>query len=173
MQASTRSVADARALSRQIGAFFLYLANAGNRDLLPEASKLELSLTQLKAMFLVGRAAEPLSMGSLAESLGLSFAATSRAVDALCRRGLMDRDEDPDDRRVKRVRLTSKGRRSVDRLTALRLASIERLIATRIKSFERLLAGFSVTERRKLGDALDEILARPEVARYCPRGKPR
>ena len=30
-----------------------------------------------------------------------------------------------------------------------------------------MLEGFSVTERRKLGDALDEILARPEVARYC------
>jgi hypothetical protein len=47
---------------------------------------------------------------------------------------------------------------------------VERLIATRIKSFEQLLDGFNATERRKLGDALDEILARPEVARYCPKG---
>ena len=60
---------------------------------------------------------------------------------------------------MKRVRTTKDG----DRL-------VERLIATRIKSFEQMLDGFSVTERRKLGDALDEILARPEVARYCPRG---
>jgi DNA-binding MarR family transcriptional regulator len=57
------------------------------------------------------------------------------------------------------VRPTRKG----DRLT-------ERLVAARIRSFERLLEGFTATERRKLGDALDEILARPEIARLCPRG---
>jgi hypothetical protein len=38
-------------------------------------------------------------------------------------------------------------------------------------SFERLLESFTATERRKLGDALDEILARPEIARLCPRGR--
>jgi DNA-binding MarR family transcriptional regulator len=75
----------------------------------------------------------------------------------------VERAEDPDDRRVKRVRTTKQG----DRL-------VERLIATRIESFEQMLEGFSVTERRKLGDALDEILARPEVARYySPRGSRR
>ena len=63
------------------------------------------------------------------------------------------------DRRVKRVRTTKDG----DRL-------VERLIATRIQSFEQMLEGFSATERRKLGDAMDEVLARPEVARYCPKG---
>ena len=28
----------------------------------------------------------------------------------------------------------------------------------------------AIRRKLKLGDALDEILARPEVARYCPRG---
>ena len=46
--------ADIRELSRQLGAFFLYLANASNRDFLPETSELDLSLTQLKALFLIG-----------------------------------------------------------------------------------------------------------------------
>jgi DNA-binding MarR family transcriptional regulator len=73
------------------------------------------------------------------------------------RRGLAERAEDPIDRRVKRVRTTRKG----DRL-------VERLVAARLRSFERLLDGFTATERRKLGDALDEILARPEIARLCP-----
>jgi DNA-binding MarR family transcriptional regulator len=150
---------DTRELSRQVGAFFLYLANASNRDFLPETSELELSLTQLKALFLIGaRTEEPLSMKSLAEGLGLSFAATSRAVDALCKRGLMDRDEDPDDRRVKRVSLAPKGRRAVDRLTAIRLASLERLVET-----------FSPDERKKLAEALEPILARDEIRRFLPR----
>ena len=46
---------------------------------------------------------------------------------------------------------------------------MERLVAARIRAFERLLDGFTATERRKLGDALDEILARPEIARLCPK----
>ena len=150
---------DVRALSRQLGAFFLYLANTSNRDFLPETSELDLSLTQLKALFLIGaRTEEPLSMKNLAEGLGLSFAATSRAVDALCKRGLMDRDEDADDRRVKRVSLTLKGRRAVDRLTAIRLAGVERLIET-----------FSPDEREKLAEALEPILAREEIRRSLPR----
>ncbi len=162
MQASgieSGAVTDTRELSRHIGAFFLYLANASNRDFLPETSELDLSLTQLKALFLIGAPTEePLSMKSLAEGLGLSFAATSRAVDALCKRGLMDRDEDSDDRRIKRVSLTLKGRRAVDRLTAIRLAGLERLVET-----------FSPDEREKLAVALEPILAREEIRRFLPR----
>ena len=70
----------------------------------------------------------------------------------------MERAEDPVDRRMKQVRTSPKG----DRL-------MERLVAARIRAFESLLDGFTATERRKLGDALDEILARPEIARLCPK----
>jgi DNA-binding MarR family transcriptional regulator len=70
----------------------------------------------------------------------------------------VERREDTEDRRIKRVRTTAAG----DALT-------ERLVTARVAALEELLSGFSVTERRKLGDALDEILARPEIGRYCPR----
>ena len=109
---------------------------------------------------LVAHEPAELSVKDVSDRLGISFPAASRAVEPLVQRGIVERAEDPVDRRVKRVRTTKDG----DRL-------VERLIATRIKSFEQMLEGFSVTERRKLGDALDEILARPEVARYCPGGR--
>jgi DNA-binding MarR family transcriptional regulator len=146
------------ALARQLLGFFRFAWAAGDSEFMREASELELTFTQFKALMLLAHEPEELSVKDVSERLGISFPAASRAVEPLVKRGIVERAEDPADRRVKRVRTTRDG----DRL-------VERLIATRIKSFEQLLEGFSVTERRKLGDALDEILARPEVARYCPR----
>jgi DNA-binding MarR family transcriptional regulator len=150
------------ALARQLLGFFRFAWASGDSEFLREASELELTFTQFKAMMLLAHEPEALSVKDVSERLGISFPAASRAVEPLVKRGIVERTEDPVDRRVKRVRTTRDG----DRL-------VERLIATRIKSFEAMLDGFSVTERRKLGDALDEILARPEVARYCPKGSRR
>jgi DNA-binding MarR family transcriptional regulator len=146
------------ARARQLLGFFRFAWSAGDSDFLREVSELELTFTQFKALMLVAHEPAELSVKDVSDRLGISFPAASRAVEPLVRRGLVERAEDPADRRVKRVRTTKEG----DRL-------VERLIATRIESFEQMLEGFSVTERRKLGDALDEILARPEVARYQPR----
>jgi DNA-binding MarR family transcriptional regulator len=147
------------ALARQLLGFFRFAWSTGDPEFLREVSDLELTFTQFKALMLVAHEPVELSVKDVSDRLGISFPAASRAVEPLVKRGIVERAEDPLDRRVKRVRTTKDG----DRL-------VERLIATRIKSFEQMLDGFSVTERRKLGDALDEILARPEVARYCPRG---
>ena len=147
------------ALARQLLGFFRFAWASGDSEFLREASELELTFTQFKVMMLLAHEPGELSVKDVSDRLGISFPAASRAVEPLVKRGIVERAEDPVDRRVKRVRTTRDG----DRL-------VERLIATRIKSFEQLLEGFSVTERRKLGDALDEILARPEVARYCPKG---
>ena len=150
------------ALALQLLGFFRFAWSAGDSDFLREVSELELTFTQFKALTLVAHEPAELSVKDVSDRLGISFPAASRAVEPLVKRGFVERAEDPDDRRVKRVRTTKEG----DRL-------VERLVATRIESFEQMLEGFSVTERRKLGDALDEILARPEVARYQPRRKRR
>ena len=147
------------ALARQLLGFFRFAWASGDSEFLREASELELTFTQFKALMLLAHEPEALSVKDVSDRLGISFPAASRAVEPLVQRGIVERTEDTQDRRVKRVRTTKQGDRVV-----------ERLIATRIKSFEQLLDGFSATERRKLGDALDEILARPEVARYCPKG---
>jgi DNA-binding MarR family transcriptional regulator len=147
------------ALARQLLGFFRFAWASGDSDFLREVTDLELTFTQFKVLMLLAHDPGELSVKDVSDRLGISFPAASRTVDPLVRRGIVERTEDPVDRRVKRVRTTKEG----DRL-------VERLIATRIKSFESLLGGFTATERRKLGDALDEILARPEVARYCPKG---
>jgi DNA-binding MarR family transcriptional regulator len=146
-------------LARQLVGFVRFAWGGSDSEFTREVAEQDLSFSQLKTLLLLAEHAETLSVKDVAERLGISLPAASRAVDSLVRRGLAERAEDPIDRRVKRVRTT----RKADRL-------VERLVAARIRSFERLLEGFTATERRKLGDALDEILARPEVARLCPRG---
>jgi DNA-binding MarR family transcriptional regulator len=153
------SAPPADVLARQLVGFMRFAWGGSDSEFTREVAEQDLSFSQLKTLLLLAEHAETLSVKDVAERLGISLPAASRAVDSLVRRGLAERTEDPIDRRVKRVRTT----RKADRL-------VERLVAARIRSFERLLEGFTATERRKLGDALDEILARPEVARLCPRG---
>lgn len=125
-----------------------------------EVSDHDLTLSQLKTLSLLSELppSSPLSLKEVAERLGISLPAASRAVDPLVRRGLVVRREDEEDRRIKRVSTTAEG----DALT-------QRLMAARVAALEVLISGFSVTERRKLGDALDEIMARPEIDHYCPK----
>jgi DNA-binding MarR family transcriptional regulator len=86
--------------------------------------ELDLSFTQIKTMaFLDHNDGDP-SVKDLSESLGLSLAGTSRTVDALLRRGWVDRREDEQDRRVKRLRLTADGATVLSRIEAARLAGI-------------------------------------------------
>ena len=83
-------------------------------------------------------------MKDVSDRLGISFPAASRAVEPLVQRGIVERTEDPADRRVKRVRTTKEG----DRL-------VERLIATRIESFEQTARGLlghrAAQARRRAG----------------------
>jgi DNA-binding MarR family transcriptional regulator len=137
------------------------MANANNRDFLPEISELDLSLTQLKGLSVLDEhVEEALSVKALSERLGLSLAATSRSVDGLVKRKLIERDEDPDDRRVRRVRLTARGRRTVERLVEIRIAALERLVES-----------FDDEQREKLADALDSIIEHEDVRRFYRAGR--
>jgi DNA-binding MarR family transcriptional regulator len=153
-------------LARSLAGFLRYFTLSSDSDFLQQVSDLDISLTQLKLLShlhelpkpVEGEDPERLSVKQVAEQLGISLPAASRALDPLVKRRLVARHEDAIDRRVKRVRLTTKGE-----------AAVGRLIATRIASAETMLASFTESEREKLADALGEILSRPEINRYCER----
>ena len=94
------------------------------RDFFKAIDDLGLSLTQIKAAQLLAEADEPLSLGAIGDYLGLSLPAMSRAVDGLVKRGLCTREEDPTDRRSKRIVITARGRRLYERLHEIRVAGI-------------------------------------------------
>ena len=152
--------AEPATLARGLAGLLRYFTHASDNEFLRQADELDLTLTQLKVVVLLYELPEPqlLSVKQVAEELGISLPAASRAIDPLVKRRLVVRREDELDRRVKRVRLTARGE-----------SSVGRLIATRVAAAEALIEDFTPTEREKLGEALAEILQRPEISRYLPR----
>jgi len=146
-------------LSRQLGAFVGFLMQTHGRDLINLAHDFDLSFSQMKGLHAL-HGADAVSVKELGERLGLSLAAMSRAADDLVQRGLVDRTEDPSDRRIKRLRLTRKGGELVQRMREIRMAGFEQFVAT-----------LAPKERAQLVKALEPILARDDVVAFC--GGPR
>jgi DNA-binding MarR family transcriptional regulator len=142
-------------LSRKLGAFVGFLMSTHGRDLIHLAHEFDLSFSQMKALHHLHEDSD-VSVKGLGETLGLSLAAMSRAAEEMVQRGLMDRTEDPSDRRIKRLRLTAAGRELVQKMRELRMAGFEQFVAT-----------LSLKERAQLAKALDPILARDEVVAFC------
>ena len=69
----------------------------------------EPNLPQMATLYLLDADASP-TVGELADQLGRSISVASRLVDHMVKRGWVDRAEDLDDRRVKRLRITAAGR---------------------------------------------------------------
>jgi DNA-binding MarR family transcriptional regulator len=135
-----------------------HLLTVTGRAFFQAVDDLGLSFSQIKLVGLLGDAAEPVSLGALSDKLGLSLPAVSRAVDGLVKRGFVKREEDPLDRRSKRVRLTASGRRSWERFTAVRLAGLRDFVE-----------GLEPAEREALAQGLEPIGRREEIAAQVRR----
>ena len=94
-------------------------------------------------------------ISDLSEHLEITNAATSQLVDKLVQAGLLERTEDPHDRRAKQVSLTPAGE-----------AFIERAIAERSRWVDDLTSVLNAEERQKVAETLEimtEALQRFEV----------
>jgi DNA-binding MarR family transcriptional regulator len=158
---ATATAADRKALQGDLYALAAYLMRRGNVGTFNAIAEMDLSFTQIKALCALDADGRELSVGALAESLGTSLPAMSRAVDGLFERGLVGRDEDPADRRMKRVRLTAAGAKVPAVLSEGRLTALAELIDS-----------LGEDEARPLADALALIVERrPEVAALRPPAK--
>lgn len=151
-EASVEAQQTAARLSALMRHVFLY--DRGNQLRVIEESGL--SMTQCKALLELGglgAASEPRQVSDLAERFGVSVPSMSRAVDALVKKKLVTRLEDPSDRRVRRVAITARGKQLVDTLLVVRQAGME--------AFAESL---SPAQRRKLDAAVDALMDRPDIA---------
>jgi DNA-binding MarR family transcriptional regulator len=85
-----------------------------------QLGELRLGFTQLAALYVLADGSTT-TIGELAEAIGRSPSATSRLVEGLVRRRLIERREEPEDRRERSVVLTQRGQavlRVVDRARA-------------------------------------------------------
>ena len=132
----------------------MFLYDRGNQ--LRVIEETGLSMTQCKVLLELGglgRTAEAWQLSDLAELFGVSVPSMSRAVDALVKAKLATRVEDPNDRRVRRVKITARGKTLVATLVTVRLTGIESFVAT-----------LSAAQRRKLDAAIEALLDREDIA---------
>ena len=102
----------------------------------PELAELSLTLAQLKAIYLVATAG-PTRMSDLAARLGTAPSTVSGLVDRLVQLGLIDRSEDPADRRQVLVRATPTAVEQVQAMSELSRDRM-RLMLTRLHTTEEI-----------------------------------
>jgi DNA-binding MarR family transcriptional regulator len=85
---------------------------------------------------------EPATLNQVASGVGRGAPAVSRSVDSLVRAGLVERTQDPDNRRRLALRLTQKGRDQLaDRPAggSALLIKLERLAHSELRAVERAI----------------------------------
>jgi DNA-binding MarR family transcriptional regulator len=136
----------------QVMDFLSRLKKSGEAHILGVARGLDLSFSQMRALFVLADSRRELAVHELASTLGLSVATVGRAVQGLAKADMVTRREDDHDRRVKRVALSEYGRHFVDGLVQAHRAAVR-----------ESLASLSDDERDALSLALAPILARGDL----------
>jgi DNA-binding MarR family transcriptional regulator len=94
-----------------------------------------------------------LSPSALAKAMMLSTSAMTSRLDRLEKRGLIERNIDPGDRRGLKIVLTDEG-----------FALADELVVSHVETEERMLAALSEEERSQLRTLLNKISAAPHPA---------
>lgn len=148
------SSAELRRTAARLGAFLRHIFIYSGGEHLRKMDESGLTITQCKALLMLAgpEGEEPYAGRDIAERLEVSLASVSRAVDGLVRSRLVSRVEDAEDRRVRRLSITDKGRRLAGEIVAARMADLEAFAAS-----------LTEPQRRKLDAALEAMLDTEEI----------
>jgi DNA-binding MarR family transcriptional regulator len=113
-----------------------------------------LTMPQLRLMYLA-RESGSATVGAIATQMRVTAPTISGLTDRLVRQGLIERREDPDDRRLVRICLTDEGRSVLEEID----------IAARAYLRE-ILSRLSETQVRELVRALDGFVAAAETVQW-------
>lgn len=117
----------------------------------PDFLEIAVTMPQAKVLYLVGAASE-LHMSELAARLGVGLSTVSGLVDRLVDQGLVDRRDDPADRRQVLLSLTAAGAAFLDRFRELNARQLRALLA--------VLDEAELDEIRRALDHLERAAAR-------------
>jgi DNA-binding MarR family transcriptional regulator len=134
MQASPATTSRPATLGDLVYALMRAVQMSPEDDRFKAIEEHDLSVTQLRATATLACAGEPLSGGAIAERVGTTPGAVSRALDALVGMVLVRRRESEAHRRVRLFWVTAAGGEPAARLFALKRAQADRFV-------ERLDAG--------------------------------
>jgi len=145
-------------LSLDLYAVILRIHEGATEDVVHAIADGKVSLSKLKLLHILARPhSRPPRVRQVASLLELDPSPTSRLLHELDQERLVDRVEDEDDGRVRRVVITPKGREL-----------LEQLDRARIRRLEQFIRGLNTAERNLLRRALAELLKRPDVAALRP-----
>ena len=116
-------IASPQQLAELLGKFVMQLNRASSPELFRMLGELELSFTQMKALYLL-QEHEDSTVKELAQRLSMSLPAMSRSVDGLVQRGFVARRECESDRRSRQIALLPSGVDVLRRVTAAREAAL-------------------------------------------------
>ena len=95
---------------------------------LEEATDEPLVLSQVKLLLLIARPGQRFKVTDVADFMGVTNAAASRAIDRLVQRGLIERSVSAEDRRAVDLSLTPASRQVLDRFREVRNRELERVL---------------------------------------------
>ncbi len=145
--------------------------SAGESTALMHASGL--TMPQIVVLFALRRAEA--SISELAQRLRMSLPATSQLVDRLVEAGLIDRTEDPADRRVRRISILPAGLRFLEQFGEMRSREIEEALRSLSADTRALLAAALTRVVAELEQELDERTATrtgSPIRHAAPRRRP-
>ncbi len=121
---------------------------------------LDLTVAQLKTLY-VAAAAGPIRMSELAVRLGTAASTTSEVVERLVQLELLERIDDPSDRRQVLVRATPGARERLDRINELGRDRLRELLVTLpgaedLETVERAIHLLTEAAARQLPDDIEE-----------------
>lgn len=121
---------------------------------------LDLTVGQLKTLY-VAAAAGPIRMSELAVRLGTAASTTSEVVERLVQLELLERTDDPSDRRQVLVRATPGARERLDRINELGRDRLRELLVTLpgaddLATIERAIHLLTEAAARQLPDDIEE-----------------
>jgi len=116
-------------LEEAIKAWISQVMRLSMRRFVSFATENKLSMSQIAVLFLLSGDAR-CAITELGEEFGVSGAAASQMVEKLVQMGYVERFEDVNDRRIKRLKLTRRGKDIVDKSIKAREQWITRFVET-------------------------------------------
>jgi DNA-binding MarR family transcriptional regulator len=133
-------------LAAELHALWMHLMKGQSKTMFAILDELDLSMSHVKALGVLAECGCELSVKEVSGELGLSLPGGSRTVDALLRRGYLERREDDADRRMKRIGITESGR-----------AVARRILEARLEGLEQFTASLTPEQRTRLMAALSDL----------------
>jgi DNA-binding MarR family transcriptional regulator len=153
VQASESLVTD------RLFALFVHLMRTARSDQLGLVAELDLTHSQCRMLALLGEDQDAeYSLKDLAAGIGISLPAVSRGIENLLQRGYVERREDEEDRRMKRVTITRAG-----------LEIYQAMYGAKYEAIREFAATLGAAEAEQLSAALEPIVARPDVEAHSPK----